>query len=50
MLAVVVTALVVVAIVTIRLHHDHLLGRTVRVADAHLVVDLMGHLHTFYSV
>jgi len=44
--AVMVAALVVVTIVIIRLHHDDLLGRTVRVANAHLVVNLMRHLHT----
>eukprot|EP00598_Pedospumella_elongata_P004944 CAMPEP_0184983056 /NCGR_PEP_ID=MMETSP1098-20130426/12410_1 /TAXON_ID=89044 /ORGANISM="Spumella elongata, Strain CCAP 955/1" /LENGTH=156 /DNA_ID=CAMNT_0027506847 /DNA_START=302 /DNA_END=772 /DNA_ORIENTATION=- len=37
------------AIVTIRLHYDHLLGRTVCVADAHLVVDFMGHLGSHAS-
>jgi len=44
--AVMVAALVVVTIVIIRLHHDDLLGRTVCVANAHLVVDFMRYLHT----
>ncbi len=45
-MAVVVAALVVVPILVICLHNDDLLGSTVRVTDAHLVVDLMRHLHT----